>query len=111
MIDVKPLAEFPREQMGNARYSLRVMPFLLGQFRLQLLDHERLWPGTNEPEIVQELCTYKPDTYRMVSAAIIMAVEPLAYCLTLATKFNCDGPGGRIRLDTTDTRFPRQRNA
>lgn len=109
----KPIAEFPRDRMGNRRYSLRVMPYLFGQFRLQLLDHERLEPDTGQPSIAQELCTYKRDIYTMVSSAIIMAVDPLAYCLTLANKYNCDGPGGRIRLDVDSTTnpYPRQRDA
>lgn len=108
-METKLLGELKRGKLAHPDYSLRVLAYLFGQMRIQLLDHTKpddLEPGS--PTIVQELCTYKEATMHMVTSGIALAVAPLAFCRLLATPGNCEGNGSRIRLDS-DSEYPRGR--
>lgn len=85
-------------------YGVVVRPYMFGQYRIQLT---RLYPdGSDEPfgpaghgEIVREMCTYDPRVAHSTVAALIAAPDPEAHCRTLERPHNCEGEGGRIRLD------------
>jgi hypothetical protein len=82
-----------------------VIPYLGGQYRIQLLRMD--FPM--DVNIVREMCTYLPTTARMALGDLQMAEDPEEYCRTLESVYNCEAPGrGRIRLDQTpeNTRHP-----
>lgn len=85
---------------GTAGYIVRVRAYLFGQYRIQLID-ERMPDLFTEGEgtIVRELCTYQAKTAGTVAARIAAAADPEAEAETYAAPHNCEGKGGRIRLD------------
>lgn len=80
----------------NAYYWVIVRQYLLGQFRLQLIKWDLF---DVNGIIVRECCTYDRMTAVKTKDAICQAVDPEAYLQSLATEYNCEGPGQRIRLD------------
>lgn len=78
---------------------------LLGQWRIVLCERPRGPAGDGFEEwqghgsIVRQCCTYDVVTAVLTLAAIVAAEDPDAYLESLARPWNCDYPGGRIRLD------------
>jgi hypothetical protein len=97
----EPLLQFRCGEMTNQDYSILVYHYLLGQFRIQLTDCRQ--PDSNAPAghggIVQELCTYKHTTLAKVLTLLRHSKDPLQLALSWRSQSNCEGPGGRIRLD------------
>ena len=94
----KPIKRIRPDKMKNSRYSVSVWPYLLGQFRIQLEDHQNvLMSPSGHGQIIRELCTYKKHTMELTVERLRLSDEPSAE--SLAFPWNCDGPGGRIRLD------------
>ncbi|MGA3170327.1 MAG: hypothetical protein ABSE62_04880 [Chthoniobacteraceae bacterium] len=94
--------------LRNPRYTLMVFSFVLGQFRIQITDKEV--PDTDAPEghggIVCEMCTYHANTMARVVRQLRMDEDPLALARSWERPWNCEGPGCRIRLDTTEADNP-----
>lgn len=87
--------------MKNPDYTVLVHGYFLGQFRIQLTDRTLPAPGAPEGhgDIVRELCTYKPEIMEQTLAELAAAADPPSYCESKARPWNCEYPGGRIRLD------------
>ncbi len=90
--EIKPLVIIPPAKMANRKYYLMVWPYLGGQFRIHLIPK---W--SKNP--IRECCTYKMGTAIEVTGKLSQATDPEAFLQSLATPENCEGPGGRIRLD------------
>jgi hypothetical protein len=86
------MGEIKSDQMKNHDYRIMLLPYLYGQYRIQLIKLE----GDN---IVRECCTY--DCLKAVQAmtALRLSDKPEALMEEWATKDNCEAPGARIRLD------------
>lgn len=94
---MKPYNETTGEAMKNKAFRLVCWKYLFDQFRIQI---------TNEGGgILQELCTYEPDTYSRVWRELSDADDPLALACSWARPWNREGEG-RIRLDTTEADNP-----
>jgi hypothetical protein len=81
----------------NQDYRVVVREYLFGQWRLQLVSHSR--HSTQWDKIEREACTYHITTAIKVRDEISDAADPKGYMEGLATAYNCEGPGQRIRLD------------
>lgn len=101
MDEIKPLAEVLPDQMTSKNHTLIVMPYLFGQFRVQLtrLDRPDTFAPPGHGSIVRELCTYDPHLAGHVVFLLRLSADPEASCEELAKPWNCEYPGGRIRLD------------
>lgn len=99
MLALSPVAISRR--CADGRHTLLVVPFLLGQFRIQITDLEQ--PDRHAPEghgsIVRELCTYQIDRLSEVLDELEAAADPLAQACTYERPWNCKYAGDRIRLD------------
>lgn len=97
----KPIKKISPQEMKNPRYSITVWSYLLGQYRIQLEDH---FNPTSAPaghgDIIRELCTYKKSMMELTAEAFRLSDHPPTYAESLAKPWNCEGPGGRIRLDS-----------
>lgn len=97
------IAEVPIGEMANPRYGVIVRPYLFGQLRFQLyndnFDGIDADPAHGRGEIVRQMCTYSPINAAMHLDKLCKAEDPEAYCEGLARIWNCEHPGGRIRLD------------
>lgn len=97
----KPVFEIRRDKMCNPKYSIRVLPYLLGQLRIQLCSDEPDIPEDKfHGQIVREICTYKHETMLKKVTELAMSEDPLKLASSWATPKNCeDLQPGRIRLD------------
>lgn len=100
---MKPIIEVTPAGMKNPAYRVEVWPYMFGQFRIQLLNDASL-------DILRECCTYESARCREVLVGLAQADDPPAYLETLATPHNCEGKGGRIRLDTTEADNPHRQH-
>ncbi len=98
----KPIMEVFAHQMKDQQHTILVQPYMYGQFRIQLTDISK--PDLDAPSghgsIMRELCTYQADTMEFVCKQLQEAMDPEAVAESFAKSWNCEGPGGRIRLDT-----------
>ncbi len=81
-------------------YRVRILPYNFGQFRIQLIDPrfpDIMSPG--EGTIVREMCTYERSKANSVAVALMGARDPEEVAESYAQPYNCEGKGGRIRLD------------
>lgn len=92
---------FEAPNLLSPHHTVLVRSFLLGQYRIQLTDKRQ--PDDYAPEghgtICRELCTYE---YTVALATVLdlqACIDPEAHCEALAKPWNCEYPGGRIRLD------------
>lgn len=85
-----PIIYTEARDMINGEYHIEVQPYLFGQFRIQLVKGEN---------IVREACTY--ELLKCVQTVVNLRAceDPEGWMQDLATKENCKGEGGRIRLD------------
>lgn len=87
--------------MANPKYSILVHSYLGGQFRIQLTRVDL--PDSYAPEghgtIVREMCTYHRTTALAVVADLGGSDDPEKTARGYARPWNCESPGGRIRLD------------
>jgi len=106
MLDpMKPLMEVLSDQMTNPQYSILVMPFTFGQFRIRLTDllNPDAFAPPGHASIVQDMCTYKKQTAESVLEKLKTAEDPLKAARSYAKPWNCEYEGGRIRLDNEET--------
>jgi len=73
---------------------VEVHPYLLGQFRIMLMAG----PWEQSPPL-RQMCTYRPEVMEQMVDLLVAAPDPVAFCKTLERPWNCESPGGRIRLD------------
>lgn len=97
-----PIMEVFAHQMKDQRHTILVQPYMFGQFRIQLTDISKIDPDAppGHGSIVREFCTYKFDKMALVVTQLRDTDDPEAVAESFATPSNCEGPGGRIRLDT-----------
>ncbi len=81
----------------NERYEIFIVPYLLGQYRIQICDKTNLVDGL--PDIIREMCTYQEQTKTRVVKELVESEDPLIAAETYAKPYNCEGLGARIRLD------------
>jgi hypothetical protein len=93
--DPKPLMEIREPAMKAEGYSAQLWRYLLGKWHVMLLKRNRL----GVPMIVRELCTYNRERALEEMVALMLSPDPEAHCELLAMPWNCEGNGGRIRLD------------
>ena len=94
-VNVGPLATFT--DLAAPGYRLEVWPYLCSQYRIMLIKG---LDGFGYPNVVRQMCTYKRETCVDVCVKLAVADDPEAYCRTeLEKPYNCEYPGGRIRLD------------
>jgi len=96
--------EIPEKDMANGNYTVLVRPYTFGQFRIQLTDLRITddYAPSGHGAIVREMCTYKQDTMEKITSGLAQARDPEVYAESLVKPGNCEGPGGRIRLDAVD---------
>ena len=93
----------PRYQCLNGRHFVLVQRYVLGQFRLQLCDKERPdSSGYDGASIVREMCTYDSRKAVEVLGELLGAADPEKAAQGFAKPWNCEHPGGRIRLDNRE---------
>lgn len=98
----QPIKRIPPSEMKNPRYSLSVWSYLLGQYRIQLEDHNNsICAPKGHGDIIRELCTYQKSTMELTVEAFRASDDPPAYAESLARPWNCEGPEGRIKLDSS----------
>ena len=87
--------------LRDRRRTILVRSFLAGQYRIQITDKTRPDAGAPEGhgEIVQELCTYRFGTLVDALGELRSADDAVVRARTWARPWNCEGEGGRIRLD------------
>lgn len=97
IVEVKP------HSMENDTYSVLVRPYAFGQYRIQLTNATVNAFGAPEGHgaIVREMCTYEKDTMLGIVDSLRETETPEKFCEGLATDYNCEYEGGRIRLDNT----------
>lgn len=99
---------FPiRAENWTGRYVILIHRFAYGQFRIQLCD--TLKPDYGDEgagQIVREMCTYDGGKAAEVLAELVTVDYPEKFCEAMATPWNCEYPGGRIRLDNTPESRP-----
>lgn len=96
----KPIKRIPPQEMKNPRYSIAVWAYLLGQYCIQIEDHSHpIYAPQGHGDIVRELCTYSKSRMELTVEAFRLSDDPIIYAESLANPWNCEGPGGRIRLD------------
>lgn len=100
MLDILIL-EAKGSAMANPKYSVLVLPYLFGQFRIQITDTEipDKYAVPGHGAILREMCTYNVDKMLDVVDSITNAADPLGLIKSLETPRNCEWPSGRIRLD------------
>jgi hypothetical protein len=91
--------------LRHPRYCVMVYQFLLGQWRIMLCDKGAPDEG-GLPGIVREMCTYDADRMTATVVRLAQSTDPEALCNSWAKPWNCEGHGGRIRLDTTEQDNP-----
>jgi hypothetical protein len=97
----KPIKRILPQEMKNPRYSVSVWSYLLGQYRIQLEDHSNpTFAPKGHGNIIRELCTYQIATMELTVEKFRTSEDPPAYAESLAKPWNCEGPEGRIRLDS-----------
>lgn len=97
----KPIRRVSPQEMKNTRYSISVWSYTYGQYRIQLEDHQNpIMAPVGHGDIVREFCTYKKHAMELTVEALRLSDDPPAYAASLERPWNCDGPGGRIRLDS-----------
>src|SRR5215203_4321209 len=87
-------------QHPNKIHILIVRENLFKQFRLQLCKDD-------EYNIVREACAYHRHIAVAVKDLILSSDDPEKKLGDFAKPYNCDGPGGRIRLDNKEGRLGR----
>ena len=94
--------------MANESYTVLVRIFLFGQYRIQLtcLDQPDPYAPIGHGSIVRELDSYDQTQAILTCLRLRESEDPEAYCESLAKPFNCEYPGGRIRLDNTPDSRP-----
>lgn len=96
----KPIKRILPQEMKNPRYSIAVWAYMLGQYRIQLEDHHNpTYAPQGHGDIIRELCTYQKSRMELTVEAFRISEDPPAYAESLVKPWNCEGPGGRIRLD------------
>lgn len=106
--ETKPLLEVLPDQMTSKTHTLLIQGYAYGQFRIQLTRLGGLEDRTAPPghgSIVRELCTYSGQTAGSVALLLRLSSDPEGACELLAKPWNCEYPGGRIRLDNTKPLF------
>lgn len=97
----QPIKRIPPSEMKNPRYSVSVWSYLLGQYRIQLEDHNNpIYAPKGHGDIIRELCTYQKSTMELTVEAFRISDNPPVYAESLAKPWNCEGSEGRIRLDS-----------
>jgi hypothetical protein len=96
------LLQFRGDEMQNARYTILVYNYSLGQFRIRITDREV--PDATAPaghgSIVQELCTYSHAQLAEALTQLRHSRDPLQLARSWAKPWNQEG--GRIRLDNKE---------
>ena len=81
---------------------------MFGQFQVVLCETPRPggidWHGHGE--ILRQACTYNGVRALELTLTLAASVDPDGYLESLARPWNCEHPGGRIRLDTTPDERP-----
>lgn len=96
----EPTKPLMRAEHWDGNYIVLVQPYLLGQFRIQLCDKRKPDPwAPKDGQIVREMCTYDGPKATEIIATLVTCDDPEAYCESLSKPWNCEHPGGRIRLD------------
>lgn len=93
MTDLQPLMRLTTVVEG---YHIEVWPYMLGQYRIMLIH------GTDVsgfPHVTRQMCTYQRETAIDTMVKLSLAEDPEAFCRELEKPWNCEYPGGRIRLD------------
>ena len=99
MTDAYDQPFFVLERMTSRAHKTEVWRYLLGQHRIKLVRLGAPTASHHEGEVVRELCTYRAATLDMTLDALQETANPEGYCEALERPWNCDGRGGRIRLD------------
>lgn len=106
--ELTPLIEITT--LRNPHYTILVWPFMYGQYRIQLTDKRQ--PDFFAPDghgaIVQQLCTYSGPRFVETCVLLGTADDPLALARSWARPWNCESPGGRIRLDNEPREIPKE---
>ncbi len=89
--------KFERLTCKNDRYEIFIVPYTFDQYRIQICDNTILVDDL--PNIIREMCTYQETTKIKVVKDLIESEDPLITADTYAKPYNCEGRGGRIRLD------------
>lgn len=97
-----PMAEFEVKPIANliatgTGYRIEIWPYLFGQYRVMLIKGENRF-GLG-PNVVRQMCTYAPEIAVKVCAKLVKSPNPEKFCRRLERPWNCEYPGGRIRLD------------
>ena len=101
-MNLEPIIKISCSLMENPKYSIEVFKYLLGQFRVQLIFEGQEDPFFCCRGIVRQMCTYKHETLVTTIHNLRSSKDPEEYCEGLAKPWNCEGSGGRIRLDNTE---------
>lgn len=91
------------QNMENEGYSILVRPYAFGQYRIQLtkVGLKDPWAPKGHGAIVREMCTYDQAKAHEVVDRLAEAEDPEQTAEGYAEDWNCEYPGGRIRLDNT----------
>ena len=105
--DIEPLLEITPNLMQNKNYSILVYPFTFGQFRIRLTNVKikDSYAPEGHGSIIREMCTYKNATMIETVGKLMESKEPEKTAESFATPYNCEFPGGRIRLDNEPRNF------
>lgn len=79
-------------------FRVEVWPYALGQYRIMLIQGDE---DVAFPNVIRQMCTYSLLTAGLVVGKLMQAVDPVEFCKSLEKPWNCEYPGGRIRLDNT----------
>jgi hypothetical protein len=99
------ILEVKSTEMKNPKYSIIVRSYLFDQKRIQLtlVDAKDETAPEGHGVIVREFCTYNKSTCDETVSLLKKSSEPEEFAKTLERPGNCEGPGGRIRLDNQET--------
>lgn len=107
MNDTTPLIRVLPNEMKNSQYSISVWQYLMGQFRIQIEDHNAPTLGPEgHGSVVVELDTYKKKVLEKVIQELQSSESPLKYTEGLKKPWNSDFPNDRIRLDNVSADRP-----
>jgi hypothetical protein len=98
----KPLAQLPCLVADG--YRVEVWPYTFGQYRIMLIHGDN--PHVGGPNVIRQMCTYQRAVCTDICSDLLLAADPEQYCRQLEKPWNCEGPGGRIRLDNTESDRP-----
>jgi hypothetical protein len=100
--NIKPLAQLPCFSANG--YRIEVWPYTFGQYRIMLIKGSN--PHLGGPNVIRQMCTYQRGVCVQTCIDLLTTADPELYCRQLEKPWNCEYPGGRIRLDNTESDRP-----